>query len=161
MKIIRKMALLLCLLAVTAPCAPVQADIVLPVPGEGETLYVGSAKYDQIDSFQVAFVLSEDGEIIHDLTVIIQGMHLTVSHGFSSSKVGVESSREKYNGDYPMAEGEIFDMGDLRLEWIALSGETITAAMEYTFSYREGGRLDGEEIEVPFEPREVVFERKE
>lgn len=138
--------------------------IELPVPGEGETLYIGSAEYDEAGSFAIAFVLTADGTAVREIVVMMEDVSLEVREGSSITKVSMSSARSRYAGEYSIDPEGIADAGNVYLEDIEMLDDTITATLHYTYTYYGSNRTGygpGTQTQIPFAPQEVTFEKQD
>ena len=126
------------------------AGMTLPEAGEGEALYLGAADVSQARALYVAFVLSEDGSEIRNLTVTLLDMDLTYRQG-TLSHTAVSMLNTAYNGS--LAVGESIEVTDARIRRFAVDGDGAEGLLEYRYS-------DGEKnLEYPFDPAWVRFAR--
>lgn len=157
MKTISKVMFLVCLLLSIAPLALAGASTIeMPVPNPGETLYLGTAQFEQAGSFQMAFVLGVDGSTIRDVTIFMKDVSLTVTEGTSTSKLSIADSRQRFGAEYALAEGEDTDMDTAKLLGVRFADGAIEAILDYTCACTS---FDGSFASntVPFGQREIVF----
>ena len=129
----------------------------LPVPGEGETLYLGALDYSGNAALsKIAFILSADGEQIHDITIFMKDLSIDLSEadaGISSLTV-----TESYQSPYDQDTFDRIDLGGSTLQGLTIEGNSASATLDYTYEYRpmNGG---GTSTLIPFGTATVEFAR--
>jgi hypothetical protein len=157
MKTMIKAMFLVCLLLAVLPMALAgTGTIEMPVPGPGETLYLGTAQFEQAGSFEMAFVLGADGATIRDVTILMKDVSIAVVEGTSTGKLNISDSRQRFGAEYALTEGDDTDMDTAKLLGVRFADEGIEAILDYTYTYTS---FDGSftSSTVPFGQREIVF----
>ena len=129
----------------------------LPVPAAGETLYLGEADVSQAERLFVAFLLSEDGTEMRDVTFYISGMEAsfrldsTTTIQFSSTSV-----TQTINGSFAVGS-EAVSLGNSKLMDMTVAGEEATGTLAFVYHY--SGSLDAgaPEKDVSFDWAQVRF----
>ena len=123
------------------------AELELPEPGEGETLWLGIGEVKEAESLLIAFVLSEDGTQMHDVTIKVTGVPTTFV--MNGQRLSVTASKT-FNLASPSAFAETVTFTpEAVIEELALADGTGSGVMHYTWT--------NEDEEIVFEPIRVVF----
>ena len=113
-------------------------EFIPPVPGEGESLYLGQAVYDEADNCLVAFILSADGSEIHDVAIYLENLNLTINQGNTSTQISGVSVTETYQALYPMGSMNTdIDLGKSKINALTLSGDYAYAKLDYVYTHRD------------------------
>jgi hypothetical protein len=118
------------------------SDLELPVPGEGESLYVGEMSFPQTERAAMAFVLSADGSEIHDLTIYLKKLELDLSESASVSGMSVT---ETYNTSFARNADPI-QFGPSTLSDLAIDGDYATLQLDYVYTHTGLGGTEFTEI---------------
>ena len=133
-------------------------DFELPEVGEGESLYFGKGSIKDAGDFRVAFVLSEDGNKIHDVTLFAKGLNLNINQGGINARLSNAGIREHYSAVYPVGRVSTdIDLGQSKIYDLVIDGDTAWAEVDYVYTYREmsGARRN---VNIPLGLTDVEFE---
>ena len=129
------------------------AGMPLPEPGAGEALYLGAANVSQAKALYAAFVLSEDGDSIHDLIVYVQNMEIEYRHDGTSTHLTSSSGSSRIFSSQPVAAD--INIGNIRFSEFAVDGDTATAVLHYVY------RVDQDDYDYPLDAARVAFAKVE
>ena len=125
------------------------AGMKLPLPGAGERLFLGAASVSQAQKVYVAFVLSEDGNTMRDLTVFCSGVDLT--YRTESSRVQTTVSTHATHAENALEIADAVEAGSIRLTDFVLDGDSAEAVLRYGFLSNDMPAA------YPFDPARVRF----
>ena len=130
----------------------------LPEAGEGESLFFGKGSIKDAGDFRVAFVLSEDGNEIHDVTLFAKELNLDINQDGIKAKLSDVGIREHYSAKYPVGRSSTdIDLGGSKIYDLVFDGDTAAAEIDYVYTYRElsGSRRS---TDIPLGSTGVIFE---
>lgn len=151
--------LLLALLCAMLPSMSAYAavdSIEIPVPEEGEVLYIGTAEYDVAGSFTMAFLLCADGLEIREITILMEDVDLVVTQRTGSMKLGISSAQSRFPSTYAIQPDGSVNAGDILLRDVVMEEDRIMATLHYTYNYYSSGSS----TKIPFGTSEIVFEKQ-
>ncbi len=139
--------------AVDAPTVQQARDagMKVPEPGAGEALYLSVANPSQAKAVYVAFVLSEDGANLKDLTVLVQDMD--VEYRLGNKRVHTTSSKRSTTSKNAVEVAEDMDIGEIHFRGFALNDDGAEAVLRYDY------HADDDNIDYPFDLAAVKFTR--
>lgn len=125
-------------------------DFELPVYGDGERLFCGKTNIDGTSTFFVAFVLSENGNEIHDVTIFAKDLNIRNSQ-IDISGVTIT---EKYSAAYPVGSDETdIDLGGSKLNRLIIDENHASGEIEYVYN-----DYSANVTQIPVGKAEIQFE---
>ena len=128
----------------------------LPVPEEGETLYLGTLDYSAAELSKIAFILTADGKQIRYITIFMKNLSIDLSE--ADAGISNLTVTESYLTPYDLATSVEIDLGGSTLQGLTFDGNSATATLDYSYEYNSmnGG---GNATIIPFGTSEVEFTR--
>ena len=128
----------------------------LPIPGEGETLYLGMLNYSDAELSKMAFILSADGEEIHDITIYFKNLLIDLSE--IDPNLSNLTVTESYQAPYSQDTFDMIDLGGSSLTGLTFDGNNAFGNLDFTYRYSSMDD-NGKTAEFPFGIASVEFSR--
>jgi len=128
----------------------------LPIPGEGETLYIGMLNYSDAELSKMAFILSANGEEIHDITIYLKNLSLDLSE--IDPNISNLTVTESYQAPYSQDTFGMIDLGGSSIIGLTFDGNNAYGNLDYTYLYSPMNG-SGKTAEFPFGTTSVEFSR--
>ncbi len=124
----------------------------LPLPAEGESLYIGTMDFQQTELSKMAFILSADGGEIHDITIY----HKNVAFRIKEANLAVQglSTTESYQAAFRIDGANKITLGKTTLNELVIDGDHAEALLNYVYTHRISKTYD-----MPFGETWVRFAR--
>lgn len=132
----------------------IAAEVDLPRPLAGESLYLGAANVSQAGALYVAFLLSEDGKTMRGLGVYARDVSF-IYRAEDDVLMQMETRSTNTVAPAPRPVEEIIDVDRILLTRFAVDGDTATGLLNYTFDSEKDG------VVYPFDTALVQFARVE
>ncbi|MDL2289264.1 hypothetical protein LJB83_00685 [Clostridia bacterium OttesenSCG-928-F22] len=132
-----------------------------PVPGAGETLYIGKVSFTEAEDCQVAFILSADKKNIHDVTIYLKKLNLSHTSGGSTATVIDVTSTEKYSAEYPISTSKkTVDLGKTKIKNFYMKNGVVYGELNYVYVFRNFAKT-GKDVDVPFKVKTIEFKAQD
>lgn len=117
----------------------------LPIPGEGEMLYLGSLDFGPYaQTSKAAFILSADGKSLHDFSIFNKDLDLSLE-GMSLS---LSSIMVCNSGSFSIEGSEPIEMGDVVLSGLSFGDGVARGEVAYVFHFNDA--INNNSFEVDF-----------
>lgn len=132
-------------------------DFSWPAPATGERLYIGEAEVSQAKRMYLAFIVSADGDRIHDLIIHSENVDIQYNDNGAAVRVTAGSITERAKGVLSVNRGATdVHLGETWINQLVIAGDTASCTLAYVYRYTDSDT--GSPVSLPFDVATITLQ---